>query len=174
VSTFEVLVIVRTHARARGAHVLQISKTDNLFEISRTRSLPGTFHAVDFECPVGTPVLAVGDGVVVDVQQHNTVTGCHVSNLFKWNSVMLRLDDGVYVEYVHVQRGSCRLAPGDRVRAGDKVCETGDVGFCPSPHLHMQMHESADHEAPTIKFALHGPGGQPYFPEAGSWYEQCC
>ena len=22
----------------------------------------GTYHAVDFECPIGTPVLAVGDG----------------------------------------------------------------------------------------------------------------
>jgi hypothetical protein len=58
-----------------------------------------THHAVDFRAPVGAPVLAVGEGKVVDVVQHNTVSGVHVKNLFMWNSVMLQLDDGVFVEY---------------------------------------------------------------------------
>lgn len=30
---------------------------------------PSTFHAIDFECDVGTPVVAVADGVVVEISQ---------------------------------------------------------------------------------------------------------
>lgn len=135
-----------------------------------THFYPGTYHAVDFECPVGTSVLAVGDGTILEVQQENTVTGCHVSNLFRWNSVMLCLNDGVHVEYVHIRPNSCLLKVGDTVRAGDKLCETGDVGFCPTPHLHLQMHKSAAKNAPTIPFALRDAQGKAVIPVAGEWY----
>eukprot|EP00976_Prorocentrum_cordatum_P076348 1182268-Prorocentrum_minimum.AAC.4 len=52
-----------------------------------------------------------------------------------------------------------------------QVCETGDVGFCPEPHLHMQMHTSRAPEAPTIKFALTAADGSSYFPEANKYYD---
>lgn len=57
-----------------------------------THFFSGNLHAVDFRCKVGTPVLAVGDGVVTEVTQENTLTGVAVQNLFKWNSIMLQLD----------------------------------------------------------------------------------
>lgn len=52
----------------------------------------GNLHAIDFRCPVGTPLLAVADGEVVQAQDHNTLTGIAVTNLFEWNSIMLKLD----------------------------------------------------------------------------------
>ncbi|OUS49473.1 hypothetical protein BE221DRAFT_188765 [Ostreococcus tauri] len=58
-----------------------------------THFFSGNLHAVDFRCDEGTPVLAAGDGVVVDVRDSNTLTGIAVSNLFEWNSIVLRLDD---------------------------------------------------------------------------------
>ena len=52
-----------------------------------------------------------------------------------------------------------------------QIAESGDVGFSPEPHLHLQMHASRDPEAPTIMFALRGEAaGNAYFPEAGHWY----
>ena len=138
-----------------------------------THFYPGTQHAIDFECPVGTEVLALGPGVVTEISDGNTVTGIHVHNLFKWNSVMLHLDDGVFVEYVHIQAKSCRVTKGDRVRTGQLLCESGDVGFCPTPHLHLQMHSSGAPDAPTIPFALKGPdGAPPYVPVAGQFYSE--
>ena len=59
---------------------------------SLTHFFSGNLHAVDFRCEEGTPLLAVGAGTVVEVSQANTLTGVAVSNLFKWNSVMIQLD----------------------------------------------------------------------------------
>jgi murein DD-endopeptidase MepM/ murein hydrolase activator NlpD len=81
---------------------------------------------------------------------------------------------GLYVEYVHVQAGSACVEAGDRVTTGETLCLSGDVGFCPRPHLHIQMHESSDPCAPTVKFAFlrgDGSGGGHYFPEAGRFYD---
>jgi hypothetical protein len=59
-----------------------------------THFFSGNMHAVDFRCPVGTPVLAAGDGIVVDVKDsHQRLMGIAVSNLFRWNSILLQLLD---------------------------------------------------------------------------------
>ncbi len=49
------------------------------------------------------------------------VSGIDIRNLFLWNSVMLRLDDGMHVEYVHIKAGSACVQPGQRVRAGEVI-----------------------------------------------------
>lgn len=130
----------------------------------------GTYHAIDFACPVGTKVLAVGDGEVVQVQQQNTANGIDVSNLFHWNSIMLKLDQGLLVEYVHIRAGSATVHEGARVRCGQVICESGDVGFTPEPHLHLQCHVSAAATAPTVPFQFTSSTAGPYTPIAGHWY----
>lgn len=85
---------------------------------------------------------------------------------------MLKLDDGNFVEYVHIEAGtnfstqsrdltpgSVELKEGDRVEEGQAVCRSGAVGFCPQPHLHIQMHASSADSAPTIPFAFRSPSG---------------
>jgi len=96
----------------------------------------------------------------VEVIQNNKVSGIHVKNLFLWNSVMLKLDSGVFVEYVHIKADSATVKIGDRVKTGQKICESGDVGFCPEPHLHIQMHLSCEKKAETIKFAFLDKNGE--------------
>lgn len=39
----------------------------------------------------------------------------------------------------YVQAGSATVRVNDRVHTGQKICELGDVGFCPTPHLHIQV-----------------------------------
>ncbi|CAM9343084.1 unnamed protein product [Phaeothamnion confervicola] len=135
-----------------------------------THFFGATWHAVDLECPVGTPILAVADGVVVEVRDGNAVGGIATRNLFLWNSVTIRTDGGVIVEYVHVAAGGAAVARGDRVAAGQVVAASGDVGFCPRPHLHIQVHESAEADAETVPFVLLAADGSPYVPKAGAWY----
>lgn len=56
---------------------------------SFTHFYPGTHHAVDLECPEGTPVLAMASGVAKEVRQANTAGGIHARGLFDWNSVRI-------------------------------------------------------------------------------------
>lgn len=86
------------------------------------------------------------------------------------SQVTVLQDDGILAEYVHILADSARVAPGDRVSAGQPLCESGDAGFCPTPHLHLQLQEGEDDSAPTVLFALLDHDGNPYFPVAGKWY----
>jgi len=102
----------------------------------------------------------------VEVKQENNMSGIHVRNLFSWNSVMIKMVDGVFVEYVHIKMNSVVVKVGELVKKGQMICESGDVGFCPEPHLHMQMHLSDEKNAHTIKFAFLDEMGNKFFPEA--------
>ena len=104
--------------------------------------------------------FAVADATVVDVRDEETVTGIATANLFRWNSVMLKVDTkgkendeggDLYVEYVHVAAKSAIVAVGDVVRRGQKICESGSVGFSPEPHLHFTAFRSRDPAAPTVR-----------------------
>lgn len=79
-------------------------------------------------------------------------------------------DDGLLAEYVHVLAGSALVSVGDRVASGQQLCASGDAGFCPSPHLHLQLQEGEGDSAPTVLFALLDDENSPYFPVAGKFY----
>lgn len=78
--------------------------------------------------------------------------------------------DGLLAEYVHILAGSALVKPGDRVAAGQELCSSGGAGFCPTPHLHLQLQEGESDTAPTVQFAMLDCEGNPYFPVAGKWY----
>jgi hypothetical protein len=50
-----------------------------------THFLPQTRFAIDLECPVGTTVRAVADGVVREVKCDVTSSGAHTLNLWHYN-----------------------------------------------------------------------------------------
>jgi murein DD-endopeptidase MepM/ murein hydrolase activator NlpD len=139
-----------------------------------THFFAATHHAVDFRCPVGTPVLSLAAGRVSEVRMAHACGGIHVRNLFRWNSILVAHEDGTHAEYVHLARGSARVAPGEAVAEGQHLADSGDVGFAPEPHLHLQLHASGAHDAATIRFALRAAGAAPgapgYEPRAGGFY----
>ena len=144
-----------------------------------THFFAGNQHAIDFRCDEGCDVLAVRDGVVEEVVQENTLTGVATRNLYKWNSVMLRCDDDdgnadadpLFVEYVHIKANSARVKVGDRVKRGDKLCDSGGVGFSPEPHLHFTAFRSKEPTAATTRTLFDGGRAGPYVPVAGRWYD---
>ena len=117
---------------------------------------PSTFHAVDFRCPVGTPVVAVADGVICSIKADCTVTGVHVSNLFDWNSVVLKTDSGHVVEYVHIHHEGVAVSVGERVVRGQQLCLSGEAGFCPEPHLHFEVHLDESPQSPSVPVKFSG------------------
>ena len=77
----------------------------------------------------------------------------------------------IFVEYVHIASGSAVVKVGDVVRKGDLLCRSGDVGFCPTPHLHIQVHKESRRDAPTAPFCfLCKDQATAYVPTAGHWY----
>lgn len=112
------------------------------------------------------------------VNQHSTaVSFAHHLYLMRSNlatlherQVTVLQDDGLLAEYVHIVAGSALVEPGDRVAAGQRLCSSGGAGFCPTPHLHLQLQEGESDAAPTVQFAMLDCEGNPYFPVAGKWY----
>lgn len=157
-----------------------------------THYFSGNLHAVDFRCDIGTPLLAVDDGVVVEVRQQmgeDVVSGIGATNLYKWNSILIRHerrndtstnceegkqgerlnDEVIYTEYVHIQ--SSKVQEGDVVMRGDVIGYSGSVGFSPEPHLHFAVYKSDEADAVTVGFQFMGQeDGIPYEPRAGIYY----
>eukprot|EP01130_Rhizamoeba_saxonica_P004767 TRINITY_DN1937_c0_g1_i2.p1 TRINITY_DN1937_c0_g1~~TRINITY_DN1937_c0_g1_i2.p1 ORF type:complete len:333 (+),score=66.76 TRINITY_DN1937_c0_g1_i2:505-1503(+) len=119
-----------------------------------THIFPGNYHAIDLECEIGTNILAVSNGKVVDVKDTERNEGIHTANLFHWNSLLLETEDGYFVEYVHIQTNSALVQVGDIVTRGEIICKSGAVGFAPKPHLHIQLARSSDDDAVTIPIHL--------------------
>jgi hypothetical protein len=104
---------------------------------SHTKSLHWSY---DFLVPIGTPILAVQDGVVVAAVDE--FEGGAAENKYKAraNYVVLRHDsDGLYSRYYHLQPHSLAITRGDRVRAGDLLGNSGSTGYSSGPHLHFDV-----------------------------------
>ncbi|CAE7562671.1 unnamed protein product [Symbiodinium natans] len=102
---------------------------------------PSTYHALDFDCPVGTPVLAMSAGIISEIrasETSETASGVDVRNFFQWNQITVKQADGTLAEYVHIKAADPSLKTGDRVREGQVIAQSGDIGFCPTPHLHVE------------------------------------
>jgi hypothetical protein len=95
----------------------------------------------------GAPVLAVADGRVSAVTdglpenagsnpaESRTVTLDTITG----NSLVLDLGAGRFALYAHLQPGSLRVKPGDRVKAGQVLAKLGNSGNSDAPHLHFQL-----------------------------------
>eukprot|EP00949_MAST-11_sp_MAST-11-sp1_P002021 g2021.t1 len=130
-----------------------------------------TQYAIDLQCAVGTPLVAVGSGTITNITQGHRSCGISTENLFTWNSIMLHLDESkCFVEYVHIAKDGACVQKGDTVREGDIICLSGGIGFCPKPHLHIQAHLSDEEDAPTVPFRFRSSDGSTFVPVAGEWY----
>ena len=104
----------------------------------------------------GAEVLAVADAVVADVKDgipENTPPGDSkdgtppevklavdmTMETVGGNHVTLDLGRGVYAIYAHLQPGSIRVKPGDKVATGQVIALLGNSGHAGEPHLHFQL-----------------------------------
>ena len=66
-------------------------------------------------------MLAIAPGTVKSIEQGRRGGGIHVTVLYRWNYLMLELDDGCFAEYVHIRGNSAVVAIGDRVAQGQQT-----------------------------------------------------
>jgi murein DD-endopeptidase MepM/ murein hydrolase activator NlpD len=103
---------------------------------------------VDYAAATGTPVRAVGDGVVASAG---------------WGGgygkvVQLRHIRGYGSRYAHLARFGEGIRAGVRVRQGDVIGYVGTTGLSTGPHLHYEFHSGGQAVDPnTIKFITGEP-----------------
>lgn len=94
---------------------------------------------------VAPDVLAVADAVVAatrdDMPDSSSIAAHpkHALGDATGNYVALDLGDGRHAFYEHLQSGSVRVAPGQRVRRGEVIAALGFSGDASSPHLHFHV-----------------------------------
>ena len=89
-------------------------------------------HGVDVALPVGTPLTAPADGVVV--KKGNGPSG--------GVTLILKHEDNRHTVYYHLQKPS-HLLKGTRVERGELIAYSGNTGASTGPHLHMEVRRSA-------------------------------
>lgn len=95
----------------------------------------GTFHAgLDFAAPIGTPIYAAADGVVVEGRERYNVSG-----FGSW--IWLDCQDSVGKDFIygHVKHDGIMVKAGDRVRAGQQIGVVGNEGKSTGAHLHFEV-----------------------------------
>lgn len=105
-------------------------------------------YAVDIAMPEGTPILAARDGVVLAVQNDQAGRGPSAAG----NFVRIGHEDGAQSAYMHLARGSVRVQPGDRVRAGDPIGASGNTGRSTGPHLHFVVQREVGDQLRSVPF----------------------
>jgi len=96
------------------------------------RAGTGWHQGNDIFAPIGTPVLAVSDGVLSKVGV-NTLGG---------NRLWLTDDLGNAYYYAHMSGYAAHVADGVRVKAGEIIGFVGNTGqaITTPPHLHFEIH----------------------------------
>lgn len=93
----------------------------------------------------GAEVLAVADarvvGVVDDLPEQTPGEFPALTSLDEadGNRIILDLGDGLFANYAHLQPGSVRVRPGDRVERGQTLALLGNSGNSDMPHLHFHV-----------------------------------
>jgi len=125
-------------------------------------------YAVDIAMPVGTDILATRGGIVFDVASDNYRGGLDLSRDGQAaNIIRILHDDGTFSLYAHLNWNSIRVKPGDRVRAGQYIADSGNTGFSSGPHLHFAVQKNVGLRIRALPVAFKGMNSNAIVPAAG-------
>ncbi|MEZ6024435.1 MAG: peptidoglycan DD-metalloendopeptidase family protein, partial [Hyphomonadaceae bacterium] len=86
-------------------------------------------RGTDFAAPIGTPILAAGDGTVIRAGPFSSFG----------NYVRIRHGDSYETAYAHMSRFARGIRAGARVRQGQVIGYVGTTGRSTGPHLHYEV-----------------------------------
>jgi murein DD-endopeptidase MepM/ murein hydrolase activator NlpD len=111
-----------------GAHITQPYGPSNVLLEPRLGRYPHFHTGIDIAGPLGTPVMAAADGIVVAVAHTHIGYGYYV---------MIAHGAGVVTLYAHLMETDVNL--GDRVSRGHRIGLEGSTGLSTGPHLHFEV-----------------------------------
>jgi len=86
-----------------------------------------THLAIDYAAPIGTPILATGDGTVIRASWNGGYG----------NFIAIRHNDTWDTHYAHLSKYAIKA--GDKVSQGDVIGYVGSTGWSTGPHVHYEM-----------------------------------
>ncbi len=103
----------------------------------------------DYAANLGTPVRAIGDGVITRQGWGNGYG----------NVLEIRHRNGFVTRYGHLSRFAQGLRSGSRVSIGQTIAYVGSTGMSTGPHLHFEVLVNGQQRDPRV--ALRSAGGDP-------------
>jgi len=98
----------------------------------------------------GADILAVSDGPVVaaidgmpEQVPGQTPTGLKLDE-YAGNHIVQDLGNGNYALYAHIETGTVKVKPGDRLTTGQVIGSVGNTGNSDAPHLHFHVMSTPD------------------------------
>jgi murein DD-endopeptidase MepM/ murein hydrolase activator NlpD len=96
---------------------------------------------VDFGAPIGTPIMAAGDGVIRKIGRHGSYG----------NYILIVHCDPYSTAYAHLSKFARGLKLGCKVRQGQIIGYVGRTGRCTGPHLHYEVLKAGQINPKIIK-----------------------
>ena len=121
------------------------------------RSMPHT--GVDYAAPRGTPVRAVGSGVVLKAQYAGP----------NGNYVKIRHNETYSSAYLHLANFADGITPGTRVQQGETIGYVGSTGRSTGPHLDYRLWKRGK---PVDPYAIDLPPSRPVDPQNRDAFER--
>ena len=129
-------------------HLLpSVSNAVDFMRLVDGRGYRGDAKRADSWHGFGEPVLAPADGTVarvLDGQPDEPVGAIGQASGQEGNHIVVEIGARRYAMLAHLQQGSVRVRPGDRVRRGQQIAAVGDSGNSLAPHLHFHIQDRPD------------------------------
>jgi murein DD-endopeptidase MepM/ murein hydrolase activator NlpD len=90
-------------------------------------------HGVDYAAAAGTPVMAIGDGVVQYARWDNKGGG---------NTVRIKHNSVYSTAYLHLQKYGPGIKSGVKVKQGQVIGYVGSTGLSTGPHLDFRFYKN--------------------------------
>ena len=117
-------------------------------------------HGVDYAAPAGTPVVSIGDGVIIGRGYQKNGGGNYIK--IKHNSVYT-------TTYMHLLKFGKGATQGKRVKQGQVIGYVGATGLATGPHLDFRVYRNG-HAIDPLK--MEAPAAEPVKNENIAEYNQ--
>ena len=140
---------------------LQFSRISSRYSSSRLHPIlriRRPHYGVDYAAPIGTPVLAIGDGRVISAKREN---GAGLMVRIQHNSVYA-------TAYLHLSNFGKGISSGVHVKQGDIIGFVGSSGLSTGPHLDFRFYKNG---SPVDPLKVEAPPVEPVLPENQGRFE---
>ncbi|MBF0314917.1 MAG: M23 family metallopeptidase [Oligoflexia bacterium] len=103
----------------------------------------GGYYSLDFPVDECTPILAVGEGRVMEIKEDSNIGGTDPMYGNCANYVIIDHGEQAYGVYVHMCKNCVLVNVGDTVARGQTIALAGNTGMSTTPHLHLQINDFA-------------------------------